>query len=105
MLLSEAILIGAAKRPMCRGRYFEFGGDGIRSCTLGAAYEAVAGKPPASVHFSDRHIAETLESRFPELNKRMEDDARVTLAESIIVKSDDGETRENIAAWLADCGY
>jgi hypothetical protein len=42
--LSEAIRIGATKRPQCTGDYFDNGG----SCALGAAWEAMGTGSPAS---------------------------------------------------------
>lgn len=44
MKLSEAIREGAKKRPQSIGAMFEKSADGIKSCALGAAYEAVTGR-------------------------------------------------------------
>lgn len=38
--LSEAIRVGAKIRPQCTGTSF----DGVGSCVIGAAYEAITGK-------------------------------------------------------------
>lgn len=104
--LSEAIRIGAAKRPKCQGLFNDGG-----SCAIGAAYEAFGGDPASTLddtegawHFICQRIS------FDEYTEIYSDEGRLTpLWEEIYMRNDgDGRkesTREEIADWLESQGY
>lgn len=98
MRLSEAMRIGAAKRPQtCEGFYFDKG----CSCALGAIYEA-------SHSYNDDKtkalaIEATLIARYPELNNVVEG---IMIINHIIYYNDTlGMNRDLIAGWLEERGY
>lgn len=99
MLLSEAIRIGATKRPQCIGSLFSTSNNG--SCALGAAYEGIH---PYNEDVSGDDIEELLYSTFPYLcNDTIEG---VIIVNHILHMNDTKEmTREAIADWLAERGY
>lgn len=78
--LSQAIRIGAKIRPQCRGEFFANGG----SCALGAAVEAITGK-------ADANFPGPWEVFF---------NAPDQIFGALLVRNDDGQSRESIADWL-----
>jgi len=90
--LSEAIRIGAAKRPQAVGKYFK---DGA-SCALGAAYEAVTGKYVESGSGGLPNMIKWFEDHF-----EMDDWRGMDITE----RNDRGVSREQIADWLESQGY
>lgn len=107
MLLSEAIIIGAAKRPMATESYFRYYPDGtpFASCALGAAYEGVTGQPSPAEYDDEEG---TLGKFFPVWHEwgRKPSGEKLDLYDIITAMNDSGlYTREGIAAWLAECGY
>lgn len=95
MLLSDAILKGAAQRPQCSGRFFEAIDDRLLfSCALGAAYEGVYGAPNAD----SAAVVKDMDLAFPGL-------LGSTLEVEIVLRNDEWRwTREQIAAWLKEQG-
>lgn len=93
--LSQAIRLGATFRPQCTGAYFlhqmEDPKD-IRSCAVGAAFEAVTGRTD---------IKNTEEVN--ELYKRF-GMACMPIHEQIVKANDYGVSRETIACWLESKG-
>lgn len=87
MKLSDAIRIGAAKRPQCQGWYF----DGVGTCALGAAYEGLTGHPPARMNL-DSDVTRVL-MRWGYIGSE------------VVIRNDLGHTREQIADWLESKGY
>lgn len=90
--LSEAIRIGAKLRPQCVGYLFKGGA----SCALGAAYEALGGKPVEA------------DSTNPEYN-RIYDDLYgrygVDVCSIAYDRNDHGASREAVADYLESQGY
>lgn len=86
--LSEAIRIGATKRPQCKGHFF----DGVGTCALGAAAEARGWKPKLNSVFGVSPYTFLPESKG-------------TLGGTISVMNDCGESRERIADWLEAQGF
>ena len=88
--LSTAIRIGSLIRPQCREDYFRDG----KSCALGAAFEGFSGKPatfdavwsPAGWAVKQFGIPDRVVS-------------------DIIIRNDEGWTREQIASQLEAQGY
>ncbi len=85
--LAAAIRKGAAIRPQCMSGVFF---DGVGSCALGAAHEAVFGVPLVQGVAGDYA---RLEREFPCLKEG-------NLALKIVTMNDDGWCREAIADWL-----
>lgn len=126
MRLSEAIREGATLRPKAEDDFFIFyrfstKADDIRSCALGAAYEAVCGFAGISFFFGDdclsleslQKIDAALYERWPVLRgawcrKPVDEEGEegaITLQEIIQEMNDYGEyTREEIADWLESVG-
>ena len=92
--LSEAIRIGATKRPqMCLGFYFNQG----RSCALGAAYEGVTSEYNEDIGFFD------ITEFFPQLHEMVDN---TPLYNHVIGQNDALMIpREEIADWLETKGY
>lgn len=94
--LSQAIRIGATKRPQCFGDAFRHGG----SCALGAALEATGVRPwsgSENDRYPTHYVQGLIEARF-----------RVPLRVTQQVwKLNDvkGWSREQIADWLESQGY
>lgn len=78
---SQAMRVGAALRPQCRGQYFADGG----SCALGAMWEGFgkAGNPDSG--WSEFGLTEQILT-------------------DVVVLNDRGWTREQIATWLEGQG-
>lgn len=97
MLLSEAIRIGATKRPQSiEGKYFH----NDCSCALGAAYETVYGYRVGQL---DIVTEGALIFTFPELEQILEG---VMIINHVIFQNDVQHfPREAIADWLAERGY
>jgi hypothetical protein len=96
--LSEAIRIGAAKRPQCTGAMFKNGA----SCAVGAIYEAVFGR----IHDSGDHgLGDALAYR--ELRDRfgMFKVGGDAWDVAVFKRNDAGMKREEIADWLESQGY
>ena len=102
--LSEAIREGAKKRPMGLEDYFvEF--EGLLSCALGAAYEAIRGQPGED----HDEVSDCLETAWPWIFQRGWHISRTgiayTLVHVIALMNDSGKfTREEIADWLESIG-
>jgi len=95
--LSDAIMLGAMRRPQCHGYFFEHGG----SCALGAAIDSTGVKEDY----------DELTRRFPELKRTMVSPIpllsfrRQNLWEIIVELNDLHDwTRESIASWLESIG-
>lgn len=86
--LSEAIRIGAKKRPQCKEAYFSNGG----SCAWGAAVEGLFGVDEET--FSIGHI-----------NAAMSAVRHAGVVGMVIEMNDTDKTREEIADWLESHGY
>ncbi len=108
--LSQAIRLGATFRPHGRAKLWTVFGDGvIKSCALGAAYEAVFGLPQ-SHHENDgidgNHYTK-LQGRFPELKAKFNGFGSdfVCLQDNITKANDNhGMSREQIADELERIG-
>jgi hypothetical protein len=87
---SEALMIGAALRPQCGGTPFIDG----RSCALGAMYEGATGR--TDLEDTGQILDWLTEDYWPDMS--------FWIAEQIWERNDDGESRESIAAWLAEQG-
>ena len=91
--VSEALRIGAALRPQCRGHLFING----MSCALGAIWEGFGFAPETVIYAPPEfEIVSALKVRhlWPD----------GLLAYDIVVKNDTGQTREAIADWLETKG-
>lgn len=96
--LSELIREGAKLRPQTQcGDFYEHDDAGhvVGSCAFGAAYEAATGETPL---FDVPEFYETMED-YVDL---LPDDV---LFDRMVMRNDDGETREQIADWLEAEGY
>lgn len=87
--LSEAIRIGAKKRPQCRGAYFNDYGE---SCALGAAAEALFG-------------VNRMTFGSDSLRKLQDLYGDLTVTTVIFMNDGGGQTREQIADWLESRGF
>ena len=85
--LSEAIRIGAKLRGQCVNAYFKKG----RSCAIGAAAEAMFGVNEDT--FSTMHAEVILRT------------ITTHIASEVLIRNDEGESREQIADWLEGLGY
>jgi hypothetical protein len=87
--LSQAIRLGATFRPQCRGLLFTHKFGDVRSCAMGAAWEAITG----TAEYVDLVKAKRI------LMKRF--DVTDSCIEDIQERNDQlGQTREQIADWL-----
>lgn len=106
MKLSDAILKGAQQRPQCFGNLFgTVAPNVLGSCVLGAAWEGVYGAPPTNPDDTLK-CSEELFAAFPVLDRRLDSQfPDRTLANDLTLRNDrQGQTREVIAAWLAEQG-
>lgn len=88
MKLSEAIRIGAKKRPQCSGTFFNDYGE---SCAMGAAMEVMFGASRMNVKIE--HL------------KGATDHLPNDIYMDVISMNDGGVTREQIADWLEAKGF
>lgn len=105
--LSAAIRAGAKLRPQAETKFFIDG----KSCALGAAYEAAFGRIPQDANsvrgVGFQECGPDLVTAFPQLrefgyvNAKGDQD---TLDMAIASRNDMGDTREQIADWLAAQG-
>jgi hypothetical protein len=105
--LSEAILAGSRRRPQGKNELFVREGFRVRSCALGAAYEAVFGRPRLYSLKNRRYYYDRLKERFPVLDEMVHDGAQKRrLLHAISARNDSlGWTREQIAVWLKERAY
>ena len=98
MKLSEAIRRGAALRPQAHGDYSRILANGtICTCALGAAYEAITGQIPPSVH--DNNPGEVDSAIIAATGA-----SPYTRGRIVRWNDEEGVTREEIAAWLEEEG-
>lgn len=126
MKLSEAIRLGAEKRPQCRGSYFDqrYGYNvnfTIHSCVLGAALEGAGLVDPETELRERGHLFDV---EWPEFADQFPDQEAVffcpvcgcgsTLVRdagdtptnlAMHLNDDEGWTREAIAIWVESIGY
>lgn len=106
MKLSEAIRAGAKLRPMGEEDYFvEVAKEGICSCALGAAYEALMGR----INEDHDDVSAALEYVYPWLFRDGwlvgPNGLRYSIGNVVAWTNDSGRfTREEIADWLETCG-
>lgn len=108
MKLSEAIREGAKKRPMGMHKFFQYAEDGsrgIKSCALGAAYEAATGR----TGMNSITVRRGLYAAFPYLAEQpfFENPKGHGVGIDTVVacmNDDGGYTREEIADWLESIG-
>ena len=106
--LSEAIRIGAAKRPQTYFSFFRKEANGLCSCALGAAYEGVNLSLPVENERGDIKVSDANYSlfinMFPFLLSLEEQGAK--LFRRITYRNDELKwTREQIADWLESEGF
>lgn len=104
MNLSEAILLGAQKKPQNFGCFHEDG----RTCVLAAAAEGLTGQPAEKIEGQDEGFAGVLCSAFPELMLRRVlcpldcGQGRIRVWDILHHLNDAHRwTRERIAGWVA----
>lgn len=91
--LSQAIRIGAKLRPQCSRTYFAWADRplAVGSCALGAAWEGAGYGGPTHAPFGYQDVCKAFGITEP-------------LAQSIAIRNDRGDTREQIANWLESQG-
>jgi hypothetical protein len=105
MKLSAAIRLGATLRPQAHGKFFRMTNDGLCSCALGAAAEALGKQPSDTAHPYVRDVLNHTYSWFSHTLVMFED-RLITIGEAIMIMNDQlFLSREAIADQVEAWGY